>query len=111
MLPLPLWRAIQAADRGKCIWCGITRTLQVDHCMPRAAGGTDAPRNLFTLCKQDNTIKSNYWKARGSYVHYRPFDGYSNRRLARRILRREKLLRWWPPRMLRLRAALREAGL
>jgi 5-methylcytosine-specific restriction protein A len=41
-------------DRNICQLCGVVklpRFLDVDHIMPRIAGGTDDPSNLRTLCR------------------------------------------------------------
>jgi hypothetical protein len=109
---LDLWKAVVCADRHRCVFPFCRqRRVQVDHARPRACGGSDRPRNLFTLCARHNKIKSNYWRDRDGYVHYRPFDGYNRRQLARAILTWEKLLAWNPARWLRLNRELRKRGL
>ena len=53
-----LWRRRRAwvirRDFAQCVLCGSRgsreHSLEVDHKVPRAAGGTDAPDNLRTLC-------------------------------------------------------------
>lgn len=51
------WRRVRAEvlrrDNFRCAECGITvRNVEADvhHLLPRAAGGTDEPSNLITLC-------------------------------------------------------------
>lgn len=41
-------------DGRKCSHCGSTYALQIDHRVPLAAGGTDAPENLRVLCRKCN---------------------------------------------------------
>jgi hypothetical protein len=42
---------------GKCLWCGIknSRSLQVDHIVPKYFGGSNILDNLQTLCSKCNT--------------------------------------------------------
>ena len=47
-------REIFFRDGRKCSHCGSTYALQIDHIIPRAAGGTDAPENLRVLCRKCN---------------------------------------------------------
>jgi len=47
-------------DGYKCQLCGVTAEgarLHVDHRIPRANGGTNAPENLWTLCETCNLGK------------------------------------------------------
>jgi 5-methylcytosine-specific restriction endonuclease McrA len=116
-----LARMVRAADRDRCVGCGIRQaelqarsqvlaaatgapqrklSLQLDHCFPFGDGGLLILWNLFLLCPSCNEIKSNYWKYRSGKVTYRPFAGRGDRGEAARILRRERLrrfsvLRWW----------------
>lgn len=39
---------------GSCVNCGSTHALEVDHIIPRALGGSDAPENLRLLCRSCN---------------------------------------------------------
>lgn len=44
-------------DGWKCVFCGDTKNLQVDHKFPFSQGGTTEMGNLQTLCKQCNKEK------------------------------------------------------
>ena len=44
-------------DGNKCINCGSTVDLTIDHIIPKCAGGTNAIDNLQTLCLRCNSIK------------------------------------------------------
>lgn len=44
---------------GKCLECGATGDLTLDHIVPRALGGTDDEKNLQTLCRRCNSAKNN----------------------------------------------------
>jgi hypothetical protein len=53
--------AVFTRDRFTCQYCGRTGSetiLQVDHILPRAAGGTDDLANLITACHVCNLGKS-----------------------------------------------------
>ena len=48
-------------DNYTCRYCGASAphvTLQVDHIVPRALGGSDLPENLTTACEDCNSGKS-----------------------------------------------------
>ena len=45
-------------DGEKCIYCGTTKNLVVDHLVPIAHGGTDDTDNLGLACKQCNSGKA-----------------------------------------------------
>ena len=54
---------------GPCNWPGCAAVwVQVDHRIPRSAGGTDDPENLQGLCQFHNAAKgdgvSHYFEAR-----------------------------------------------
>jgi len=55
-VPEKLRRAIIARD-GRCLQCGSTDNLTVDHIVPKAAGGTNDPSNLRTLCGSCNSAR------------------------------------------------------
>lgn len=42
---------------GKCLKCGTTENLTVDHIVPKFRGGLDGTDNLQTLCKSCNMKK------------------------------------------------------
>lgn len=114
-----LVRTVRAADRNRCVGCGVRQaeltaaaamlkaaggrprsSLELDHYFPFSLGGLLIVWNLFLLCPSCNVVKSNYWKDDGGRVTYRPFRGAANRDQAAVILRREwvqrfNLLRWW----------------
>lgn len=64
-------------DRWRCVWCGervrtpveadvdrfglhdAQRTATLDHFLPRALGGSNAPDNLVTACLDCNTARAN----------------------------------------------------
>jgi hypothetical protein len=49
----PRWRRLAkrvTRRDGKCAGCTSTRRLTAAHIIPRADGGLDTERNLFTLC-------------------------------------------------------------
>lgn len=45
-------------DGYRCRRCGSNKGLTLDHIVPKAAGGTNAIRNLQTLCEDCNTAKA-----------------------------------------------------
>lgn len=53
--------AILKRDHFQCQLCGASKAdgvrLEVDHKRPRSAGGSDDPRNLWTLCRTCNRGK------------------------------------------------------
>jgi hypothetical protein len=101
---LPAWlrRAVLAADRHRCVYCGSRADLQVDHVRPWASGGLTALFNLAVLCRAHNRVKSNYWRDPDGYVHYRPFAGAADMAGAASILRAECRRRRSPLRWLRV---------
>lgn len=44
-------------DGRKCVRCGATEDLTVDHIFPRSIGGTHALANLRTLCRSCNSAR------------------------------------------------------
>lgn len=46
-------------DNFRCIWCGSSSRLELDHRVPWSAGGADTIDNLRTLCHDCNTYRSN----------------------------------------------------
>lgn len=50
-------KMVFARDGNKCLRCGATERLTIDHVVPLAVGGSDAVDNLQTLCKSCNAWK------------------------------------------------------
>ncbi len=113
-----LKRAIYAADRYRCCYCGERVGLQLDHVKPWSRGGLSALWNLMLLCSRCNRVKSNYWVAKDGYVFYRPFmdanklaaqmcvvlgfhPATTAEQIAADILRFELRHRWHPGRWIR----------
>jgi hypothetical protein len=42
---------------GRCIYCGSTKDLSVDHLIPRARGGPESGDNAVTACKACNSSR------------------------------------------------------
>ena len=53
-----LKRQIKVRDGKRCLCCGCTSPLQVDHIDSFYTGGTNSPENLQTLCKYCNRAKN-----------------------------------------------------
>jgi len=121
-----LRRAVEAADRNRCQYCGITaselamlpprtgkdgrlvpRRLHVDHDKPWIAGFRTTLFNMGLLCDEHNEVKSCYYRERSGYIWYHR-GSRSPQRLAqaaditRVVLRR----RWSPFRLWRAAWAL-----
>lgn len=56
-VPADLKREIHRRDGGRCLCCGATRYLQVDHIQPLYRGGRNEASNLQTLCRRCNRAK------------------------------------------------------
>jgi len=50
-------RAVYAAHRGVCPYCGASGATHVDHIVPRSDGGTDDLSNLILACGPCNFAK------------------------------------------------------
>lgn len=46
--------AIYMRDGERCLACGVTDGLSLDHVIPRSRGGHNRPDNLVTLCTRCN---------------------------------------------------------
>ena len=46
-------------QNSKCILCGSTKDLQIDHIYPKSKGGSDVEGNLQVLCAKCNIEKGN----------------------------------------------------
>jgi 5-methylcytosine-specific restriction endonuclease McrA len=51
------WCSVIARDGGRCVHCGSTLRLEVDHILAVAKGGTTVKENLQTLCRLCNASK------------------------------------------------------
>ncbi len=99
-------RAVLAADRYRCVACGLAGDLQIDHVMPWSCGGLSSLFNLMVLCGGCNRVKSNYWRWRDGRVTYRGVEGRADERRAAVILAAERRARWNPLRWWRAAIAL-----
>jgi len=50
-------RAVYEADRYRCRACGSSRSLSVDHIVPKHLGGPTIAANLQCLCRRCNSSK------------------------------------------------------
>jgi 5-methylcytosine-specific restriction endonuclease McrA len=49
--------AIYARDGYKCVYCGSSGPLTLDHAVPRSAGGSHHTNNLLTACRRCNCAR------------------------------------------------------
>ncbi len=53
-----MWREnIKARDGNKCVYCGDTENLTIDHVRPRSKGGGTTASNCVTACRACNSLK------------------------------------------------------
>ncbi len=57
-IPWSTVRAVFERDQARCVWCGTTERLHIDHLIPRAKGGGNDVANLQVLCERCNLAKS-----------------------------------------------------
>jgi len=83
-----LKRMLMRAYRGRCVSCHSRVLIQYEHRCPYSLGGKTWFFNMTLLCSVCNEAKSSYWVMRDGWVA----DGHGlvNKRLARKILRRER---------------------
>ena len=48
---------IKARDGHKCVYCGSTENLTIDHVRPKSCGGQDIASNCVTACRPCNQAK------------------------------------------------------
>jgi hypothetical protein len=53
-----LRRIVFGRDGHKCVYCGATDLLEIDHVVPAANGGASTVRNLVVACSRCNMMKS-----------------------------------------------------
>ena len=58
-IPKEVVDAVWKRDGGKCVYCGSTENLQLDHIIPFSKGGATTVENLQLLCQKCNLQKSN----------------------------------------------------
>lgn len=51
--------AVYKRDCGRCVYCGSTENLQLDHIIPFSRGGATTLENMQLLCQKCNLEKSN----------------------------------------------------
>ena len=71
-------------DKNKCLLCGTTKNLTIDHIKPRAMGGSNKIDNLQTLCKRCNLVKGI------NLVDYRKVVDCPNNKIEPLIKRKKK---------------------
>lgn len=58
-IPREVVDAVYRRDQGRCVYCGSTENLQLDHIIPFSKGGATTLENLQLLCQKCNLEKSN----------------------------------------------------
>ena len=53
-----MWREqIKERDGRRCVYCGATEDLTIDHVRPRSRGGKTTDENCVTCCRACNQAK------------------------------------------------------
>ena len=58
-IPREIVDAVNKRDGGRCVYCGSTQNLQLDHIIPFSKGGATTLENMQLLCQKCNVEKSN----------------------------------------------------
>ena len=58
-IPREIVDAVYKRDGGRCVYCGSTQNLQLDHIIPFSKGGATTLENMQLLCQKCNVEKSN----------------------------------------------------
>ena len=58
-IPKEVVDAVWRKDGGRCVYCGSTENIQLDHIIPFSKGGATTVENLQLLCQKCNIEKSN----------------------------------------------------
>ena len=53
----PTRNLIYKRDKNKCQYCGSTKSLTIDHVIPKSRGGDDSWENLVVACSPCNVKK------------------------------------------------------
>lgn len=56
-IPDEVRQMVYTRDGFKCLHCGTSESLSLDHIYPYSLGGSDDPSNLQTLCRPCNSSK------------------------------------------------------
>lgn len=71
-----LRRTIFGRDGSKCVYCGATEGLCLDHVIPASAGGATSERNMVVSCESCNGAKSDFDLADFMVKLHKVFERY-----------------------------------